>query len=562
MPAESRSAHHSTPPSLWEARLIHLAVVGVLIYFLGGAWDVFWHMRLGRETVFSPPHLVLYAGLSLVFASLGGGVLLSYRGRQRAATGAFGLPLPGGLRLDPGLFIAGMGALMSLSSAPIDEAWHLIFGIDLTIWSPPHIQLILGVALAILGLMVSLAVELNRRDPGRLSLRLRPWSRDGRHWALAALAALLGMALSGLVLEWDLDIPAYSAVFYPPTFAAFTVGPLLLGARALGWRWGATAVALTTTVLILLLQSVFVVLASGRLVLPVPLLGALVVDLAWQRDGYRLRPLRVAAVGGLAGVSMAAARMAYMGAFQHIYWPWEAWQWGLPLAAASGAASALLAARIGVALRPLPRPEREATSLVRWAGRLAGPLILALALGAPGAAGAHGPAPEVELRFLGEPPQVGRTFTVEVGLLSGEAAAREVELRLSRQLQELRSPVQPGAEPGVWRASFRPPRPGTWNLSIRMQQGGLRWLGWTFVHVPPPGRPSPHPAEPVTLRMIVDRTLPPEEVNPTWLWLGRASVLAYSGLLLLAAAYALRLAEGESRRLLSPSTGGRVGGGS
>lgn len=365
------------------------------------------------------------------------------------------------------------------------------------------------------------------------------------------------MALSGLVIEWDLDIPAYSPLYYPIVFAAFTVGPLMLGARAVGWRWSATAIGLVTTGLIFLLQSVFVVLASGQFVLPVSILGGLVVDGLWQRSGYRGRPLLVAFTGAAAALVMTGLRMAYMARFQHIYWPAEAWRYGLPLAVLCGALLGLLAVRAGAALRPLPAEGRRVVIRPGLAGRLAGLLLLMLALQAAlqaGVAQAQGHPPRVEIAFGQQEAIVGKPVVVEIRLPeSPETQVQDLEFRVTRQQRYIEPPVE-AAGPGVFRSTFEVAQPGQWGLMLRIRSPQGRWIAWSFIHVTPPGVPSPYPLEEVKLRTVVDRTIDPSRIPVAWLRLGWASVLAYSSLLGLGVLYALRLAERDGRALLEQRT--------
>src|SRR5438034_5050786 len=78
---------------------------GVLVFLMGGYWDVAWHIAIGRETFGSPPHLVLYGGILLILATCAHAFLRARR---------MGRKVPG-----PGPFIAALGAALSLASAPI-----------------------------------------------------------------------------------------------------------------------------------------------------------------------------------------------------------------------------------------------------------------------------------------------------------------------------------------------------------------------------------------------------------------------------------------------------------
>ncbi|MFX4975024.1 hypothetical protein ABTB64_19535, partial [Acinetobacter baumannii] len=88
-------------------------------------------------------------------------------------------------------------------SAPVDNFWHVAFGRDAVIWSPPHVLGIIGTA----GLAAAILLELARSP--------QPWARPLR-WVAAAL---LLAAFSFLVVEYDTDVPQFPAVWYLPVLA-------------------------------------------------------------------------------------------------------------------------------------------------------------------------------------------------------------------------------------------------------------------------------------------------------------------------------------------------------
>ena len=112
-----------------------MGALGMFLVVIGGGRDIAWHIAVGRNSFWSPPHLVLYAGINLTLLAMGLGLLQAWR-LQRAGlaynAGPF-ITLPLGLRISAGLFMAGVGAFMSLTSSPIDELWHRTFGLDVTI---------------------------------------------------------------------------------------------------------------------------------------------------------------------------------------------------------------------------------------------------------------------------------------------------------------------------------------------------------------------------------------------------------------------------------------------
>jgi len=106
----------------------------------GVQWDIQWHVLIGRDSFWIPPHLMTYAGVSAaVILSFGMLVFETWRG-----TGAVRLL---GLSGSRGFHLAAWGMAVTILAAPIDDMWHRLFGIDVTLWSPPHLMGILGVVI-------------------------------------------------------------------------------------------------------------------------------------------------------------------------------------------------------------------------------------------------------------------------------------------------------------------------------------------------------------------------------------------------------------------------------
>jgi len=145
----------------------------------GVQWDIRWHLVIGRDSFWIAPHLMTYAGVTLA-AVLALGVLAweTWRARQ-------GLEVPGGIRVmgllgTRGFHVAWWGMAITILAAPIDDLWHRLFGIDVTLWSPPHL---LGIAGAQVNTLGCLAIALELWAPG---------SRTRHHALLLASLLLLG----------------------------------------------------------------------------------------------------------------------------------------------------------------------------------------------------------------------------------------------------------------------------------------------------------------------------------------------------------------------------------
>lgn len=118
---------------------------------IAGTWDAWWHGAVGRESLFEPPHLLLYAStITAVLAGVYGWYTLREKVWKRVA-----------------LFL-----LLIPVSAPFDELWHRIYGIEdlsspLIVWSPPHLAIIFALVASFISLL-----PLIRQDEDMLARRL------------------------------------------------------------------------------------------------------------------------------------------------------------------------------------------------------------------------------------------------------------------------------------------------------------------------------------------------------------------------------------------------------
>ena len=121
--------------------------VGVLIAMaIGGwgvQWDIRWHVLIGRDSFWIAPHVMTYAGVTLSALIAFGMLAREYAHGRRSR----------------GWLLAAVGMALTIAAAPIDDLWHRLFGIDVTIWSPPHLLGLAGAHVNLLGAML-VAVEL------------------------------------------------------------------------------------------------------------------------------------------------------------------------------------------------------------------------------------------------------------------------------------------------------------------------------------------------------------------------------------------------------------------
>jgi len=139
-------------------RALWALLVAKLVGAWGIGWDIRWHLMIGRDSFWIAPHVMTYASvIAGALIPLGVLVIETWRGRWGADR-----PLAAtnvGLRGTRGFHLAWWGMIITILAAPIDDLWHRLFGLDVTIWSPPHLLLFAGFQVAHLGgLLIALEV--------------------------------------------------------------------------------------------------------------------------------------------------------------------------------------------------------------------------------------------------------------------------------------------------------------------------------------------------------------------------------------------------------------------
>ncbi len=145
---------HRAEASIALGRTVLWAMLGAkLLGAWGLRWDIQWHVRIGRDSFWIAPHLMTYAGVTLV-------VLLSFGALLRETLRYRATPVPppmtrlAGLVGTRGLHLAAAGIGLTVLAAPIDDLWHRLFGLDVTLWSPPHLLGIGGGLVNTLGCLI------------------------------------------------------------------------------------------------------------------------------------------------------------------------------------------------------------------------------------------------------------------------------------------------------------------------------------------------------------------------------------------------------------------------
>jgi len=206
-------------------------VVSVSSISFGLYWDISWHMTIGRDTFWTPAHLLVQFGGILAAITCCYLIFSTTLSRDPAVQSAS--VKVWGFRGPLGAFLTAWGGVTMVTSAPFDNWWHNSFGLDVEILSPPHVVLGIGILAVGIGYLVMVVAEKNRAS-GAL--------RDKLTWIFLYLAGL-GLLLHVILLSEYIDPNMmHSAFFYRVT----TLGiPALILAYAggSGHKWGATIVA-------------------------------------------------------------------------------------------------------------------------------------------------------------------------------------------------------------------------------------------------------------------------------------------------------------------------------
>lgn len=220
----------------WAATAAGTSLYGLLVAGQGFYSDVAWHIALGRdEELFTAPHTAIVLGLGMITLGAGLGILVaSLRGVRADRKGA--------LRTPRSLDVLGLLGVAALCGFPLDELWHHAYGIDVTMWSPTHMLMILGASLSPIACWLVLAeAGVRLRDPDDPAPRRR-WKRFAH--VLAAFLVLQGLAASQG--EFAFGVPQFQQLFHP-VLVMIAGGFAFAAIRVVHGRWwsvGAAAVTL------------------------------------------------------------------------------------------------------------------------------------------------------------------------------------------------------------------------------------------------------------------------------------------------------------------------------
>lgn len=217
MSAPSSNVGTSSTAIPW---FIYAVLFGSTSIIIGLQWDISWHMTIGRDTFWSPPHLAIYLGG--VVAGLASGWMVlrtTFAGGPTLQAESIRL---WGFRGPLGAFVGIWGAFAMVTSAPFDDWWHNTYGLDTKILSPPHMVLAVGIMAIQIGAILTVLALQNRReehpyigDPQREPHRRR--LRGMYVYAVGILLASVGLT----VAEYTPRVLMHSSIFYQIVCGAF-----------------------------------------------------------------------------------------------------------------------------------------------------------------------------------------------------------------------------------------------------------------------------------------------------------------------------------------------------
>ena len=267
-----------------------VAVFGATCIPLGVLWDISWHESIGRDTFWTPAHMVIYLGGVVPGLTSGWlAVRTTFFGtaEERAAAVNFW-----GARAPLGAWISIWGCFAMLTSAPFDDWWHNAYGLDVQILSPPHSLLAIGMFGVALGVLLLVLSWQNRTPEPQRKIVAR---------LFVFMVGIMTAMNSVFVMEYSFPNGQHALTFYLIVCWHYPA-LLVMASRAAAIRWGATLAATVYFAVYLLMIWILPLFAAQPMLAPIynpvthmvpppfPLLlvlPALVIDLAIERARRR-----------------------------------------------------------------------------------------------------------------------------------------------------------------------------------------------------------------------------------------------------------------------------------
>lgn len=244
-PTQSTSHLHSDTggvKSLGIPTYVYAVVFSSLCVITGLIWDICWHLSIGRDGLLSPPHLVIYVG-AIVSGLFSGYEVLRNTFAGDALEKSKRVKIWGFFYSSLGALFCIWGAIAMLTSAPFDDWWHNTYGLDVTILSPPHTVLALGIIGVQFGAIVSVLAIKNQTAYIFTGNEASKKLRNQILFLLFVLSAGFLLTMWFTLLSEEIDKrDSHSALYYQISAFAFPIFLLAFG-RAFPTKWTITAVS-------------------------------------------------------------------------------------------------------------------------------------------------------------------------------------------------------------------------------------------------------------------------------------------------------------------------------
>lgn len=320
----------------WASLPMGITGVSLLVAVFGFYWDVATHIDNGRDAgpFANPSHFLIIFGLAGIALA---GVVSILLGSEQSSSSVrirdgWHAPVGGVL-----LLVCGGIAVLGF---PLDDVWHRLFGQDVTLWSPTHMQMVGGAALSTLALLI-LQTEGQRAAVDQ--------ERATKTFKLAspATAGAFLVGLSAFQAEFDYSVPQFR-LLYHPILLMLSAGAALVAARIkLGPGGALKAVTFYLGLRVLLTLVVGPLMGHTTLHFPLYLVEALAIEAVAALFGTERR----LAFGFLSGIAVGAVGLPAEWAWSHVWmtmeWPAALLPEGVILGFIAAVAGGCLGAIIG-----------------------------------------------------------------------------------------------------------------------------------------------------------------------------------------------------------------------
>ena len=441
----------------WAAMSPALQTGSLLLCGFGVWWDIAVHIDFGRDEgpFGTPAHYPIFLGLLGIMVS---GVVSAVLAREPLPRGS--LRLTRHWRVPPSAAFVILCSTFSLAGFPLDDVWHRIFGVDVTLWGPTHLLMIGGAVISMLSLLLLRAETAQVAGPRR------------RHALLdvsSCGALLIGLQL--FATEFDFGLPQFPLAVHPVLLALAAALPLVLARLRGGPGSALAAVAVYLAVRGAITVAVAVPLGRSLATFPLFVVEALLVEAVVLVMGARPRFRTGVVAGGLVGTVGLLAEYAWT--HQWSPQPWSPdmvapmLAHGALVGAGAGAVAAWLAARVGEVAGQPPAPGTPPGRSHRYAALSLVAVALPFLLTVPRSA-----TEDVRADVTLEPAAGGGTAAVTVRLEPPTAAEGARWFRaVSWQGGSIRGGEMVRVADGVYRAPQPMPVDGPWKSIIRLHRG-------------------------------------------------------------------------------------------